>query len=136
MIRFVSILSLMALFAGCSGGMSGTLKGSDEKVSVSSYRGLCLDSLQVTLPDGETFIGYINVPESQAQEDSFCVPRFQKVTSYAAVFSDGYGYDSMLFGDRLDTMRCDIDFQEARWWWPPSGTGVCTLPDSRVIEIQ
>jgi hypothetical protein len=116
--------------------MSGTLKRSGEKVSVSSYRGLCLDSLQVTLPNGETFVGYINVPESDAQEDSFCVPRFQKVASSAAVVSDGQGYDSMLSGDRLDTMRCDMDFQETRWWWPPSGTGVCTLPDSRIIEIQ
>jgi hypothetical protein len=135
-IKPASVISLAALIAGCSGSMNGVLRGSGEQVSVSSYSGLCLDSLQITLPDGEIFIGYITAPESDGEVDSFCVPRYQKVTSSSSVVSDAHGYENILFSDQLDMMRCDLSFREAGWWSAPGGAGVCTLSDSRIIDVQ
>ena len=81
MFRPVSIVALVTLIAGCSGNMNGVLRGSGEHVSISRYAGLCLDSLQVTLPDGETFIGYITPAESDGKVDPFCVSPFQEKPS-------------------------------------------------------
>jgi len=135
-IRFISMISVVVLSVGCSGSINGVLRGSGEQASVSLYSGLCLDSLQVTLPDGETFIGYISVTESDGEADPFCVSRYQKVTSSSSVISDGHDADSILFGDRLNMMRCELSFQEPGRWGPASGTGVCRLSDGRTIDVQ
>ena len=136
MVQFVSIISLVGLIAGCSGSMSGVLRNSGEQVSISHYGGLCLDSLQVTLPDGETFIGYIAAPESDGEVDSFCVSPYQKATSYSSGPSNSGGSDSILFSDRLNMMRCELSFQDSRRWRSASGAGVCRLSDSRIIDVQ
>ena len=136
MIKFISMISVVVLSAGCSGSMNGVLRGSGEQVSLSRYSGLCLDSLQVTLPDGETFIGYIAATESDGEADPFCVSRYQKVTSSGSLIGDGRDADSILFGDRLNMMRCELSFQEPGRWGPASGTGVCRLSDGRTIDVQ
>lgn len=136
MVRLVITVSLIALFVGCSGSMNGVLRGSGEQVSFSRYGGLCLDSLQVTLPDGETFIGYIATPESQEEVDPFCQSPYKKVTSSSPMVSDSGDTDSILFSDRLNTMRCELSFGDSSRWRSASGTGVCRLSDNRIIDVQ
>lgn len=122
--------------AGCSGNMNGVLRGSGEHVSISRYAGLCLDSMQVTLPDGETFIGYITPAESDARVDPFCVSPYQEMSSPDSVAGDSGVSDSILFGDRLNMMRCELSFRKSGRWGTASGAGMCRLLDSRVIDVQ
>jgi hypothetical protein len=131
----ISVISLVALIAGCSGGMNGVLRGSGEQVSVASYAGLCLDSLQITLPDGETFIGYIPTPEGDGEADPFCVSPYE-VASSGSFGSGGEDPDSILFSDRLNMMRCEINFRKPGRWGAAGGSGICQLSDSRVIDVK
>jgi len=135
-IKSVLILSWVTLIAGCSGSMNGVLRESGEQVSFSRYAGLCLDSLQVTLPDGETFIGYITIPESDGEVDPFCLSPYQEKSPPGAAVSAGKGSDSVLFSDRLNMMRCELTFQKSGRWSAANGEGICRLSDSRVIDVQ
>lgn len=136
MIRSALIISLVGLVTGCAGSMHGVFRESGEQVSVSRYAGLCLDSLLVTLPDGETFIGYVTVPENERETDPFCVSRYPNAPASSSVVSDGHASEDILFSDRLNMMRCELRFQKPGRWDAASGIGVCRLSDSRIIDVQ
>jgi len=130
------LLSLLALVAGCSGSMQGVLRESGEEVSVASYKGLCLDSLLITLPDGETFIGYITAPAGGEAQDPACVVRYGTLSAPGAVASAGSDPESVLFSDRMNMMRCELTVSASSRWRAASGTGTCRLPDSRAIDVN
>ena len=113
---------LIALLAGylsaCSSTFTGVIDGSGEQVSFSRYAGLCLDSIIVTLPDGETFVGYLY---DTTKSDARC-----KVGTHAES-TNAY---SMLYGNRINTMYCE--FQATQ----PGSSGLCKLSDSRTIALK
>lgn len=119
-IRTGLIALLTGYLAGCSSTFTGVLAGSGEQVSFSRYAGLCLDSVMVTLPDGETFIGYL--PDT-TESDVRCKVGAHRGSPKAY---------SMLYGDRINTMYCD--FQAVQ---PEAGsTGLCKLSDSGTIVLK
>lgn len=136
MFQHMLLLSLLALIAGCSGNMHGVLRERGEEVSVASYKGLCLDSLQITLPDGETYIGYITAPAGEGELDPECVVRYGTFSSSGGVADAGSNPESVLFSDRMNMMRCELTVSGSGRWRAASGTGTCRLPDSRAIDVN
>jgi hypothetical protein len=123
-IRTGLIALLTGYLSGCSSTFTGVLDGSGEQVSFSRYSGLCLDSVMVTLPDGETFIGYL--PET-TEPDARC-----KV----GTLSGSPNTYSMLYGDRINTMYCDFQATQPDTAGVPGSTGRCILSDSRTIALK
>jgi hypothetical protein len=123
-IRTGLIALLTGCLSGCSSTFTGVLAGSGEQVSFSRYAGLCLDSIMVTLPDGETFIGYL--PDT-AESDARC-----KVGAYRGSRKTY----SMLYGDRISTMYCDFQAAQPDTADVLGSTGLCKLSDSRTISLK
>lgn len=122
-IRTGLIALLSGYLSGCASTFSGVLAGSGEQVSFSRYTGLCLDSVMVTLPDGETFVGYL--PGSR-EHGTRC--------EVGALDGPPNAY-SMLYGDRINTMYCN--FQAAQDTTAGSSSaGLCKLSDSRTIMLK
>jgi hypothetical protein len=118
------IALLAGYLSGCSSSFTGVLAGSGEQVSFSRYAGLCLDSVMVTLPDGETFIGYL--PDT-TESDTRC--RIGTLSGSANAYS-------MLYGDRINTMYCDFQAVQPDTAGVPGSTGICRLSDSRTIVLK
>ena len=119
---------LIALFtgflSGCSSTFTGTLSGSGEPVTFSRYGGLCLDSIVVTLPDGETFIGYLH---DTSEPTSRCT---------VGTRSGSLNPYSMLYGNRINSMYCDFQAgQSDTQAEAPDSTGLCKLSDNRTIVL-
>lgn len=123
-IRSGLIALLTGYLSGCSSTFNGVLADSGEQVSFARYAGLCLDSLMVTLPDGETFIGYLH---DATESDVRC-----KVGSRAGA-ADRY---SVLYGSRINMMYCDFQAPQPDAASVPGATGLCKLPDSRTIVLK
>jgi hypothetical protein len=123
-IRTGLIALLTGYLSGCSTTFNGVLAGSGEQVSFSRYAGLCLDSLMVTLPDGETFIGYLH---DATESDVRC-----KVGSRVGA-ADQY---TVLYGSRINMMYCDFQAAQPDTASVPGATGLCKLPDSRTIVLK
>lgn len=123
-IRTGLIALLTGYLSGCSSTFTGVLAGSGEQVTFSRYDGLCLDSIMVTLPDGETFIGYLHdTTESNAR----CT---------VGTLSGSPNAYSMLYGSRINSMYCDFQaVQPDTTAGVPDSTGLCKLSDSRTIVL-
>jgi hypothetical protein len=123
-IRTALIALLSGYLSGCSSTFTGVLRDSGEEVSFSRYAGLCLDSIMVTLPDGETFIGYLYAAK---EADARC-----KVGSHVGS-PDAY---SVLYGNRINMMYCDFQASQPDTASVRGATGVCKLSDSRTIALK
>ena len=123
-LRTVLIAVSFGCLCGCSSTFTGVLAGSGEQVSFSRYAGLCLDSIMVTLPDGETFIGYLH---STTEPDARC-----RVGAYTGS-PEAY---SVLYGDRINTMYCDFQASQSDTAGVPGATGQCKLSDTRTIALN
>jgi len=78
----------------------------------------------VTLPDGETFIGYL--PDT-TESDARCKVGIPGGSPNAY---------SMLYGDRINTMYCDFQAVQPNTAGVPGSTGLCKLSDSRTIALE
>jgi hypothetical protein len=114
------IALLTACLSGCAGSFNGVLNDSGEQVSFSRYPGLCLDSVMVTLPDGETFIGFLG---GEAEPDGDC-----KIASEPRA---PYPY-SVLYGSRINMMVCDYRAAQDK----PDQAGLCKVSDGRTIALK
>jgi hypothetical protein len=123
-IRTGLITLLAGYLSGCASTFTGVLAGSGEKVTFSRYDGLCLDSIMVTLPDGETFIGYLNEP---GQPDAQCKVGYDTGAS---------GAYSVLYGTRINMMVCDFQATQPETAGVPDSGGLCKLSDSRTIALK
>lgn len=119
-------VGLIALVGGCLSGCSSTFNGvledSGQPVEFSRYAGLCLDTVMVTLPDGETFAGYL---DPVGEPDEFCRVGWRAAAA---------GQDSALYGTRINMMTCDLHSMQAN---TGSGDpGRCILSDGRTIVLK
>ena len=123
-IRTGLIALLTGSLSGCSSTFTGVLAGSGEQVSFSRYAGLCLDSIMVTLPDGETFIGYLY---DTREPDASC-----KV----GIHTGSPNAYSVLYGTRINMMYCDFQAVQPNTASVLGSTGLCKLSDSRTIALK
>jgi len=123
-IRAGLIALLTGYLSACSSTFTGVLAGSGEQVSFSRYAGLCLDSIMVTLPDGETFIGSL---PGTTDSDTRC--------KVGALGGSPNAY-SMLYGNRINTMYCDFQAVQPDTAGVPDSASLCKLSDSRTIVLQ
>ena len=123
-IRTALVALLFGYLSGCSGSFTGVLRDSGEQVSFSRYAGLCLDSIMVTLPDGETFIGYLY---DTKESDTRC-----EVGSYLGA----PGTYSVLYGNRFNMMYCDFRAARSDVASVSDTAGLCKLSDSRTISVK
>jgi hypothetical protein len=118
---------LMALLIGqlcaCSNNINAALSDSGEQVTFVRHTGLCLDSVMVSLPDGETFIGYLN---ETAATDADCM-----IGAHLGTAST----HSMLYGDRINTMECDFHTWPGNLAEAPEATKTCVLSDNRTLYL-
>jgi hypothetical protein len=123
-IRTGLLALLTGYLSGCSSTFTGVLAGSGEQVTFSRYAGLCLDSIMVTLPDGETFIGYLH---GTTEPDARCT------VGTLGGYPNPY---SMLYGTRINSMYCNFQAVPAdATAGAPDSTGRCKLSDSRTIVL-
>ena len=123
-IRTGLIALLAGYLSGCASTFSGVLADSGEQVSFSRYTGLCLDSVMVTLPDGETFVGYLpgaREPGTRCQAGASGGP------------PKG---NSMLYGDRINTMYCSFQAVQPDTTGESPSAGLCKVSDSRTILLK
>ncbi len=123
-IRTGLIALLSGYLSGCSGTFTGVLAGSGEQVSFSRYAGICLDNVMVTLPDGETFIGYLPAT-TESDERCRIGPPGGSPDTY-----------SMLNGNRINTMYCDFQAVPPDSAGSAGSTGLCRLSDGRSIALK
>jgi len=123
-IRTGLIALLTGILSGCASTFSGALSGSGEQVSFSRYTGLCLDSVMVTLPDGETFVGYLPGGRGSGTRCEVGAPG-----------GPPSGY-SMLYGDRINTMYCSFQAAQPDTTGESRSAGMCRLSDSRTIILK
>jgi len=94
------------------------LTDTDQEFSFSRHDGLCFDSVSVTLPDGETFIGFLNASLSS---DKRCTTPGYPVSKDTL---------DVLFGDRVNMMACQFSNESS------DSSRRCELSDGRTITLN
>lgn len=146
MFKKTFLFILFLFLVGCSGAMNGMIRDSGERATISYQQGMSHDSLQVTLPDGETFKGKVVMVGASTGIAS----GFGTATAYDSAGNTAFGTGStfgvvstytgniqgVLFGDRKHTMRCRFQYADSSGFTTAGGVGVCETSDGRVIDVQ
>jgi hypothetical protein len=119
-------LILVFAFMACSGTMKGIDRYSGKRVYF-SYEDQNFGSgeIQVTMPDGERFVGRI-VDEPAAADEGKKYPNVYEFPGNTAVF---------LQGDRGGNMRCRFRLSDTVLGFRSGGFGLCETADGRVIDM-
>ncbi|MBW2486677.1 MAG: hypothetical protein JRE88_07220 [Deltaproteobacteria bacterium] len=119
---FVCVLSTMA----CSGTMKGVDRYSGKRVYF-DYQDEKFGTaqLQITMPDGEHFIG--KLLEKPA-------PR-QSGKEYPAIEEFPGNTEALLFGDRGTEMRCKFRLSDRVMGFKSGGFGLCETSEGHIIDI-
>jgi hypothetical protein len=125
----VTAILTFALMA-CSGNMKGIDRYSGRRVFF-AYTNDKFGSaeIQVTMPDGERFMGRIveEPVDTQAAAPSG--------KSYPTVDQFSGNTDALLEGDRGSNMKCKFRLSDKVFGFKSGGFGLCETSDGRVIDI-
>jgi hypothetical protein len=121
----IPLLFVACLLAGCAGGMSGKIVGTNEKVSVRYVQeGSLSGTLEISLPDGEVFKG----PYSKAESEEGL--RFALQTGFAP------NIKGSLVSTKGRKMTCWIAVTDRALGLSTGGRGVGILEDGTIIELS
>ncbi len=122
------IVSLVLVFAiiSCAGTMKGVDRYSGKRIYF-SYEDQNFGSgeIQVTMPDGERFVGR-RVDEPMAAGEGKKYPNVYEFPGNTEVF---------LQGDRGNNMRCRFRLSDTVLGFKHGGFGLCETADGRVIDM-
>ena len=128
-VLLIALTSLAFASIGCSGTMKGVDRYSGKRVFF-SYTDEKFGSaeIQVTMPDGERFVGRIvdtASPNAVASGGK----------SYPAVDEFRGNIAAFLQGDRGNQMKCKFRISDKVLGFKSGGFGLCETDDGRVIDI-
>ena len=129
-----AVLIALTTLAFASMACSGTMKGIDRysgKRVFFSYTDEKFGSaeIQVTLPDGERFVG--RIIEEPVATDTIA----PSDKSYPAVEEFQGNTEAFLQGDRGNNMKCKFRLSDKVLGFKSGGFGLCETFDGRVIDI-
>jgi hypothetical protein len=124
----IALTTMAFASMACSGTMRGIDRYSGKRVFF-SYTDEKFGSaeIQVTMPDGEHFVGRI-VKESVAANTPLS-------KSYPAVEEFSGNTEAFLQGDRGNNMKCKFRLSDKVIGFKGGGFGLCETFDGRVIDI-
>lgn len=125
------LLPLLAL-AACSGGMTGQIRGTGEKVPFTYEQGIDHDVYGTTI-DGEVFSGKAVMDgSSTVVGNTFGANGFGPT-----MFGTGYTnrFVAVLLGNRGSSLNCQMRYADSSGFTTSGGVGVCSHSDGRLIDI-
>lgn len=134
------------LLAGCSGTMNGMIRGSGQIVQVQYEQGALTDSLTLQMPDGEIFKGKaVPVGRSVTSTNTFgSATAYSSRGTVASGFGSGFGtstssngqFQALLFGNKGSSMKCQLQYADAKGLTTAGGVGTCEASTGKVIDLQ
>lgn len=120
------VFALMA----CSGTMKGIDRYSGKRVHL-AYEDEKFGSavLQVTMPDGELFIGKL------IEEPGTAVAGVPSDIEYPSVDELRGNTEAFLFGDRGNYMKCKFRLSDTVLGFKSGGFGLCQTSYGRVVDV-
>lgn len=128
--RLIGLTTLAFALMACSGTMKGIDRYSGKRVYF-LYEDAKFGSakIQVTMPDGETFVG-------QTVDEPGATPATAaEVKGYPAVTEFPGELRALLFGNRGIHMKCKFRLSDQVIGFKAGGFGLCQTSDGRVIDI-
>ena len=124
--RFICIAACFVITAACSGTMKGVDRYSGKRVFF-DYQDEKLGSaqLQLTMPDGEHFMGKL-LEEPLERQSGQEYPAIEQFVGNA---------EAVLFGDRGTKMRCKFRLSDRILGFKSGGFGLCETSKGHVIDI-
>lgn len=129
-VLLIALTSLALASMACSGTMKGIDRYSGQRVFF-SYTDDKFGSaeIQVTLPDGERFMG--RIVEQPVTTNTTAPPG----KSYPAVDQFAGNAEAFLLGDRGNSMKCKFRLSDTVLGFKGGGFGLCETFDGRVIDL-
>lgn len=122
----VLIICIIAVLA-CGGTMKGIDRYTGKRVHFSyEDHNFGTGEIQMTMPDGERFVGHI-VDESSETEDAG--------GGYPNVYEFPGNTEVFLVGDKGTKMKCKFRLSDKVLRWRGGGYGICETEDGRVIDM-
>lgn len=147
-IQMKTIVSLLVALSlvGCSGTMNGMIRGSSQLVQVQYEQGALTDSLTLQMPDGEIFKGKaVPVGRNVTNTNSFgSATAYSSRGGVASGFGTGFGtstsssgqFHALLFGNKGNSMKCQLQYADAKGLTTAGGVGFCEASNGKVIDLQ
>jgi len=121
---------LVFISMACSGTMKGIDRYSGKRIFfLYTEEKFGLVEIQVTMPDGECFVGKID--EASTVTDAI----EPSGDSYPAVDEFIGNAGALLHGDRGNNMKCKFRLSDKVLGFKSGGFGLCEISDGRVIDI-
>lgn len=143
--KAISLL-LLLLLCGCSGVMTGMIRGEKAPVQIHYKQGFASDQLTVVMPDGETYSGKaVMVGKSHSTNIGYASiqakpQRGRPITVSGNTFETQTTYTgnvrAVLIGNRGGSMRCDLTYVDTGGETSAGGVGVCETADGQSIDVQ
>lgn len=123
---FICLTACIVLTVACSGTMKGVDRYSGKRVYF-DYQDEKLGSaqLQLTMPDGEHFMGKLLEEPAERQSGQ----------KYPAIEQFVGNSEAHLFGDRGTEMRCKFRLSDRIVGFKSGGFGLCETSEGHVIDI-
>jgi hypothetical protein len=125
-----NLLLILCLFlSACAGTMNGMVRNSGEPVSIAYTQNMQHDNLQVTMPDGEVFIG--KAVQTDRSTGTIAIGK-----DFGVVESSTGSVQAVLFGNKKHTMQCKLQYANASGFTTDGGVGVCQTSNNKIIDVQ
>ena len=144
--KIVTATAIAVFISGCAGTMNGMVRDTGERVQMSYTQGMQHDSLEVVMPDGETFTGKVVMTGnstsmgwgygSATATNSYGGSAYATGSAFSVVDTYTGSMLGVLFGDRNHTMRCKLQYADSSGFTTMGGVGLCETSDGRVIDVQ
>ena len=123
----------LIVLSGCSGTMTGAIRGTGQPVAFAYEQGMDSDILKTTI-NGEDFAGKSVIQGASSTIGTvFGGPNFGTAT----VFGSSYTGDfvAVLLGSKGSSLNCKLQYADSSGFTTSGGVGVCNHSDGRVIDI-
>lgn len=130
-LKSLKILILLSCFSlsACAGTMNGMIRGSGKQISIGYTQNMQSDTLQVTMPDGEIFIG-------KAVMTNKSTSTVMVSGNFGVVQNSTGNVQAVLFGNKGHTMNCKFHYADSSGDTTDGGIGVCETSNGKMIDVQ